>query len=76
MLVNLSLPSKSRDVDRRQPQKVREANYYFFIEAVVALSVSFVINLFVVAVFAQGMYGQTNNDVVCVPLNSLSLPSS
>lgn len=57
---------QSRDVDRRQPQKIREANYYFFIEAVVALSVSFVINLFVVAVFAHGMYGQTNKDVASI----------
>ncbi|XP_075145215.1 solute carrier family member malvolio isoform X2 [Haematobia irritans] len=55
---------KSRDVDRRQPTKVREANFYFFIEASVALFVSFIINLFVVAVFAHGMYGKTNADVL------------
>ncbi|XP_065365287.1 protein Malvolio isoform X2 [Calliphora vicina] len=60
---------KSRDVDRRQPQKVREANYYFFIEASVALFVSFIINLFVVAVFAHGMYGKTNNDVLQICQN-------
>ncbi|XP_046804669.1 protein Malvolio isoform X3 [Lucilia cuprina] len=60
---------KSRDVDRRQPTKVREANYYFFIEASVALFVSFIINLFVVAVFAHGMYGKTNNDVLQVCQN-------
>ncbi|KAM7362171.1 solute carrier family member malvolio isoform 2-T2 [Cochliomyia hominivorax] len=60
---------KSRDVDRRQPSKVREANYYFFIEATVALFVSFIINLFVVAVFAHGMYGKTNNDVLQVCQN-------
>ncbi|XP_037825590.1 protein Malvolio isoform X3 [Lucilia sericata] len=60
---------KSRDVDRRQPTKVREANYYFFIEAAVALFVSFIINLFVVAVFAHGMYGKTNNDVLQVCQN-------
>ncbi|KAI8120799.1 Protein Malvolio [Lucilia cuprina] len=60
---------KSRDVDRRQPTKVREANYYFFIEASVALFVSFIINLFVVAVFAHGMYGKTNNDVVSLEQN-------
>lgn len=41
-----------------------EANFYFFIEASVALFVSFIINLFVVAVFAHGMYGKTNKDVV------------
>ncbi|KAI9579231.1 hypothetical protein GQX74_004703 [Glossina fuscipes] len=60
---------KSRDIDRRQSAKVREANYYFFIEASVALFVSFIINLFVVAVFAHGMYGQTNNDVLEVCQN-------
>ncbi|XP_032595795.1 protein Malvolio isoform X1 [Drosophila grimshawi] len=57
---------KSRDVDRRQPKKVSEANFYFFIEASVALFVSFIINLFVMAVFAHGMYGKTNQDVLDV----------
>lgn len=56
---------QSRDIDRRQPKKVSEANFYFFIEASVALFVSLIINLFVVAVFAHGMYGKTNQDVVC-----------
>ncbi|XP_030373785.1 protein Malvolio isoform X1 [Scaptodrosophila lebanonensis] len=60
---------KSRDIDRRQPQKVSEANFYFFIEASVALFVSFIINLFVVGVFAHGMYGKTNNDVLEVCVN-------
>ncbi|XP_068157357.1 protein Malvolio isoform X1 [Drosophila tropicalis] len=60
---------KSRDVDRRQPKKVSEANFYFFIEASVALFVSFIINLFVVGVFAHGMYGKTNADVLEVCQN-------
>lgn len=55
---------QSRDIDRRQTKKVSEANFYFFIEASIALFVSFIINLFVVAVFAHGMYGKTNRDVV------------
>lgn len=55
---------KSRDVDRTKPKKVREANYYFFIEAAIALFVSFIINVFVVAVFANGLSGQTNADIV------------
>ncbi|KAG5680492.1 hypothetical protein PVAND_009999 [Polypedilum vanderplanki] len=55
---------KSRKVDRHQPSKVREANYYFFIEASIALFVSFLINVFVVAVFAHGLNGKTNEDVV------------
>jgi len=54
---------KSRDIDRKQPKKVKEANYYFFIEACIALAISFVINVFVVSVFAHGMYGKTNDDV-------------
>ncbi|XP_067615914.1 protein Malvolio isoform X5 [Eurosta solidaginis] len=60
---------KSRDIDRRNPKRVSEANFYFFIEATVALFVSFIINLFVVAVFAHGMYGKTNQDVLNVCVN-------
>lgn len=37
---------------------------YFFIEAAVALLVSFIINVFVVSVFAHGLYGKTNIDIV------------
>lgn len=40
---------KSRDIDRRQKSKVKDANFYFFVEACIALFVSFVINVFVVA---------------------------
>lgn len=55
---------KSRKVDRTQPSKVKEANYYFFIEASIALFVSFCINVFVVAVFAHGLNGKTNENVI------------
>jgi NRAMP (natural resistance-associated macrophage protein)-like metal ion transporter len=55
---------KSRKVDRHQPSKVKEANYYFFIEAAIALFISFLINVFVVAVFAHGLNGKTNEDVI------------
>lgn len=55
---------KSRQVDRKEPKKIKEANMYFFIEAAIALFVSFIINVFVVAVFAHGLYKQTNNDIV------------
>ncbi|XP_053373453.1 natural resistance-associated macrophage protein 2-like isoform X2 [Mercenaria mercenaria] len=51
---------KSRDVDRSKKAEVREANFYFFIEASIALFVSFLINLFVVAVFAEGFYGKNS----------------
>jgi NRAMP (natural resistance-associated macrophage protein)-like metal ion transporter len=54
---------KSRDIDRRQRPAVREANKYFFIESSIALFISFLINVFVVSVFAQGLHGKTNNEV-------------
>ncbi|XP_011157275.1 protein Malvolio isoform X4 [Solenopsis invicta] len=54
---------KSRDIDRRQPAKVKDANMYYFIEACIALFISFIINVFVVAVFAHGLFNKTNNDV-------------
>lgn len=43
---------------------MKEANKYFFIESTVALFVSFLINVFVVAVFAQAFYQKTNAEVV------------
>ncbi|XP_072308671.1 natural resistance-associated macrophage protein 2-like [Eucyclogobius newberryi] len=57
---------KSRDVDRKNKREVKEANKYFFIESSVALFISFLINVFVVAVFAQAFYGKTNEDVIKV----------
>ncbi|KAF7996427.1 hypothetical protein HCN44_002059 [Aphidius gifuensis] len=55
---------KSRDIDRREPKKVREANMYFFTEATIALTISFFINVFVVAVFAHGLFGKTNHEAL------------
>lgn len=55
---------KSRDIDRTKPEKIRDANLYYFIEASIALFVSFVINVFVVAVFGHGLFQKTNHDVV------------
>ncbi|PIO63945.1 metal ion transporter, metal ion transporter family [Teladorsagia circumcincta] len=54
---------KSRLVDRTRESKVKEANKYYFIESFFALFCSFWINVLVVAVFAQGMYGKTNAQV-------------
>nr|XP_046252133.1 natural resistance-associated macrophage protein 2-like [Scatophagus argus] len=54
---------KSREVDPANRKEVREANKYFFIEACMALFVSFLINVFVVAVFAEAFYGRTNEEV-------------
>jgi len=56
---------QSRDIDRSKKSKVREANFYYFIEATIALFVSFLINVFVVAVFAEGFYGKTSQQIVC-----------
>ncbi|KAL1464936.1 hypothetical protein WDU94_004539 [Cyamophila willieti] len=63
---------KSREVNRADKAKVKEANYYFFIESCVALAVSFVINVFVVSVFAHGLYAKTNIEVrdVCAAQHS------
>jgi len=63
---------KSRDIDRTKSEKVREANYYYFIESCVALFCSFIINVFVVSVFAYGLFKKTNGEVyeLCVENNS------
>uniref|UniRef100_A0A8D8W1B5 Protein Malvolio n=1 Tax=Cacopsylla melanoneura TaxID=428564 RepID=A0A8D8W1B5_9HEMI len=63
---------KSREVNRADKAKVKEANFYFFTESCVALAVSFVINVFVVSVFAHGLYAKTNIEVrdVCAAHNS------
>merc|ERR1711983_60718 len=63
---------KSRNVDRESSKAIRKANMYFFIESAIALFVSFVINVFVVAVFASGLYGKTNSMIYeeCVHANN------
>lgn len=55
---------QSRAIDRNVPFKVREANRYFFIESAIAIVISLIINTFVFAVFAHGLYDKTNADVV------------
>lgn len=42
----------SRDIDRKDKGAVREANMYYSIESAIALFVSFLVNLFIVTVFA------------------------
>jgi len=63
---------KSRQIDTNNKRRVREANLYYFIEAAIALFVSFIINVFVVAVFAEGLYGKTNLEIrtLCEKANS------
>lgn len=67
---------KSRDIDRKEPAKVRDANLYFFVEAAIALFVSFVINVFVVSVFANGLYHKTNHDLLNTCSNHPELNAS
>ena len=55
---------QSRDIDRRRPEKIREANKYYFIEACIALFVSFIINVFVVAVFSHGLFNKKGSEIV------------
>lgn len=54
---------KSREIDRSKRGQVREANMYFFIEATIALFVSFLINVFVTSVFAEGLYQKSYADI-------------
>ena len=49
---------KSREVDRSKKINKRDANLYFTIESAIALFVSFIINVFVVSVFAEAFYGR------------------
>lgn len=70
---------KSRDIKRDNPRKVKEANLYFFIESTVALFVSFVINLFVVSVFAATFADNSKPEEVadlCPALNSSIISSN
>lgn len=59
-------------MNRNNRAEVREANKYFFIEAAIALFVSFLINVFVVSVFAEGFYGKEAPDVVSIVCSKLS----
>ena len=51
-------------MNRERKEEVKEANMYFFIEASVALFVSFLINIFVVSVFAEGFYDKSAKEIV------------
>jgi len=53
---------QSRDVKRDSDVQLKEANKYFAIESAIALLLSFIINLFVVSVFAVGFYGTPEAD--------------
>lgn len=49
---------QSRKIARDDHVEVREANKYYAIESAIALLVSFLINMCVVCVFAEGFYGR------------------
>lgn len=49
-------------MDRSTKKAVAEANWYYMIEGSIALFVSFILNLFVIAVFANGLYGTTYSE--------------
>ncbi|XP_050293730.1 protein Malvolio-like [Anthonomus grandis grandis] len=55
---------KSRNIDRKNPDKIKEATLYYSIESAIALLCSLVINIFVVSVFAYGMFERTNQDLL------------
>ena len=65
---------KSRDIDRTKGRNVREANFYYFIESSLALLMSFVINLFVVSVFAEAFYQKTYEELDATCANSSGIP--
>lgn len=46
---------------------------YFFIEAAIALFVSFIVNVFVVAVFAEGFYGQNSTSIVSESVHIITM---
>ncbi|KAJ7345958.1 hypothetical protein JRQ81_001908 [Phrynocephalus forsythii] len=65
---------KTRKVNRTNKTAVKEANMYFLVESTIALFVSFLINLFVMAVFGQAFYHKTNQDAyeVCANQSAFS----
>ncbi|XP_032994347.1 natural resistance-associated macrophage protein 2 isoform X2 [Lacerta agilis] len=67
---------KSRQVNRGNKKEVSEANKYFFIESCIALFISFIINVFVVSVFAQAFFGKTNKDLQEMCANKTFAPPS
>ena len=66
---------RSRDIDRESHKKKKEANLYYLIESAVALFVSFVINLFVVSVFAAAFNGKVADDLMECPELNETIPS-
>ncbi|XP_057544873.1 metal transporter Nramp3.2-like [Amaranthus tricolor] len=55
---------QSRDIDHTKRVRVKEALNYYTIESSVALVISFIINLFVTAVFAKSFYGTPEAETI------------
>lgn len=63
---------RSRDVDRSSRKNIKEANMYYLIESTIALFVSFIINVFVVCVFAAVFFNERERNIdleTCQQLN-------
>lgn len=69
---------KSRKIDRRVKEEVNDANRYVFIEAIIALGVSLLINIGVTAVFGHELYDKTNKNVtdLCMAKNDSRFDTS
>lgn len=63
-MVHITCCAQTRAINRSEKEEVKEANMYFLTESCLALFVSFLINLFVMAVFGEAFYHQRNEDVV------------
>lgn len=68
---------QSRSIDRTKSSKIREANFYFGIEASLALLASFFINAAVLCVFAAGFFSPTCaiNNQALVTVNGTAICS-
>ncbi|CAL4114418.1 unnamed protein product [Meganyctiphanes norvegica] len=62
---------KSRAIDRTKKEDIKEANKYYFIESTIALLVSLIINIFVVAVFAKDFNSKKDKiETQCIVKNN------
>lgn len=61
---------KSREIDRKRVDKIKEAQLYYGIESAIALFCSLIINIFVVSVFAYGLFEKRNGDMLETCMNT------
>jgi natural resistance-associated macrophage protein len=53
----------TREIDRTDRKNIKEANFYFSLEAMISLSVSFLINMCVICTFAYWHLRDTGHDI-------------